>query len=911
MVAGPVGTGRSALLNAVAAMAARSDATVLWARAALMERTFAYGVARQLLEPALRDVPTAGSEKWIAEAGPAARTVPDDHGSRLDGIGDGAADHVIMHRLTGFLSAIGAERPLVLLVDDLQWADQPSLRWLGYLARRIDRLPVLMVSTIPDGDPRTEPQLTYDVISAASATLRPDPLGPAAIRAMAEASFAGAVSEDFVRACRDATGGSPLFLTTMLQCMVADALPPEAAIPAGTAASRPSPLRERLVGRLRDRLVACLRSQPSAVRETARALAILADPVDIEFVSRVAGLDQAGCAAAIRSLTDLGLLVPGGPPSVLNPIVRDVVEGSMTPAERESAHLRAARMLFRAEQPPERVAAQLLSVVSPLDLWALVSLRSGAEQAARRSEPELAARYLRRALLDCPWDTELRAHLLVDLAVAESALDQSSSMRHLAQAVPLLPTLRERAAAVVRISPTVAGPELLTDVLRQAAAELDDGDRELAVHVEARLRYRRMQESSASADAVARLGTLGPDPALDTPAERELVAVLLQSATDGAGSTATQVARQAIRVLAAQPPFLEHVHTALPLLVSVLFAADSVAEVESWLAAAERSGEHGGDVSRGLLRIEQAVVALGRGNLARAEALALEAYELADIDADETNAMYTAALASVAVEIRYRPLTERILRRYRWERTDRFGISSVLGMLRASLAVADGDLPAALSQLVETGRQWEDSGCLNPALYPWRTSVAQLQHRMGDTAAAIEQAERAHVAAVAWGAPATIGRALRVQGLVSQGRRAIGLLREARDVLSGSDNRLELARTRVLLGRRLQEGGNRAAAKELREGYRLAQECGAWWLTNEAGPNLDERAPGPQPVESAALTRAQRRVAELAADGRTNHEIAAVLEVTSRAVEKHLTSSYRKLGVPGRAGLVKALRPSS
>jgi DNA-binding CsgD family transcriptional regulator len=843
-----------------------------------------------------------------------------DHAARLDDLGDGKADHAVMQALTGLLGGIGAERPVVVLVDDLQWVDQPSLRWLGYLARRVDRLPVLMVSTIRDGDPWPEPGLTYDVTAAAPATLRPDRLGPTGIRAMAEASFAGGVGEEFVQACRDATGGSPLFLTAMLQCMVADALPPEAAFPAATATSRPSPLRERLVGRLRDRLVACLRSQSSAVRETARALAILADPVDIEFVSRVAGLDRAGCAAAIRSLTSLGLLVPGGPPSVLNPIMRDVVEGSMTPAEREAAHLRAARMLFRAEQPPERVAAQLLSVVSPLDPWALISLRAGAERTARRSEPELAARYLRRALLDCPWDTELRAHLLVDLAVAESALDQSSSVRHLAQAVPLLPTLRERAAAVVRISPTVTGPDLLLEVLRQAAAELGDSDRggdghtdrELAMGVEARLRYRRMQDPSAAADAVARLAELGPDPALDTPAERELVAVLLQSAAAGVGFPAPEVARQAIRVLAAQPPFPEHVHTALPLLVSALFAADSVAEVESWLeAAAERSGDHGGDFSRGLLRIEQAVVALGRGNLARAEALALEAYDLADIDADETNAMYTAALASVAVEIRYRPLTERILRRYRWERTDRFGISSVLGMLRASLAVADGDLPAALSQLVETGRQWEDAGCLNPALYPWRTSVAQLQHRMGDTAAAIGQAEKAYAAAAAWGAPATIGRALRVRGLISDGRRAIGLLREARDVLAGSDNRLELAKTRVLLGRRLQEAGDRTAAKELRAGHQLARECGAWWLTSEAGPHIDGPASWPRSVESAALTRAQRRVAELAADGHTNHEIAAALEVTSRAVEKHLTSSYRKLGVPGRAGLVKALRPSS
>ncbi|GID33225.1 ATP-binding protein [Paractinoplanes brasiliensis] len=886
VVGGPIGIGKSALLDAAAAAATGAGAVVLRARAAATERTFPYGVVRQLLEPPPRELP------------------------------DDAAHHTVMQTLTGVLDSIGADRPVVVLVDDLQWADQPSLRWLGYLARRLDRRRVLLVSTIPDGDPRPEPGLTYDVTAAAAGTLRPSPLGRDGIGAMAGAAFGGPVDERFVRACQEATAGNPLFLSTMLQCMVADALPPDAAYPAGVVTSGPSPLRERLVGRLRDRLVASLRWQPEAVRDTARALAILADEMDTELVGQVARLDRAGCAAAIRSLTGLGLLVRGGP-GVLNPIVRDAVEGSMTPAEREATHLRAARLMFRAEQPPERVAAQLLAVMSPLDAWALVSLRAAAAGAAQRYEPETAARYLRRALLDCPWDSELRAHLLVDLAVVESALDQSSSVRHLAQALPLLPTVRERAAAVARIAPTVAGPDMLLDVLRQGETELRgdggrDTDRELALRIEARLRYRRMQDPAAAVDAVTRLAGLGADPALDTPAERELVAVLLQSATDGVRLPAAEVARQANRILAAQPPFPEHVHTALPLLVSALFAADSVADAESWLeACVERSGDQGGDVSRGFLRIEQAVVALGRGDLGRAKALAVEAYDLADIDADETSGMYVAALALVAVEIRFRPLTDRILRRYRWERTDRFGMSSVLGMLRASLAVADGDLPAALSQLVETGRQWEDAGCLNPALYAWRTSVAQLQHRMGDTAAAHEQAEVAHAVAVAWGAPATLGRALRVRGLITEGRAAIGLLREARDVLTGSGNRLELARTRLLLGRRLEAAGDRAAAEELREGHLLARASGAWWLTSEAGPQADSQPSWPRPVENAALTRAERRVAELAADGHTNHEIAATLAVTSRAVEKHLTSSYRKLGVRGRAGLVKALRPST
>ena len=131
------------------------------------------------------------------------------------------------------------------------------------------------------------------------------------------------------------------------------------------------------------------------------------------------------------------------------------------------------------------------------------------------------------------------------------------------------------------------------------------------------------------------------------------------------------------------------------------------------------------------------------------------------------------------------------------------------------------------------------------------------------------------------------------------------------DALEHSPARLEHARALVDLGAALRRANRRAEARrELRTGLDLASRCGAWALAERARTELRAaggRSSDPGGEGAARLTASELRVAELAAGGQSNPEIAQALFVTRKTVETHLGRVYRKLGVAGRGDLARAL----
>jgi DNA-binding CsgD family transcriptional regulator len=152
---------------------------------------------------------------------------------------------------------------------------------------------------------------------------------------------------------------------------------------------------------------------------------------------------------------------------------------------------------------------------------------------------------------------------------------------------------------------------------------------------------------------------------------------------------------------------------------------------------------------------------------------------------------------------------------------------------------------------------------------------------------------------------------LRVAGLVEGGQQGLAHHEEAVEVLADSPAKLEHAKARAELGAALRRANRRAEAREqLRHAVELATICGAGPLVAHAETEL--LATGARPrriflhgVES--LTPSERRVAEMAAEGPTNREIAQALFVTPKTVEVHLSSVYRKLGISSRSQLAEAL----
>jgi DNA-binding CsgD family transcriptional regulator len=225
-------------------------------------------------------------------------------------------------------------------------------------------------------------------------------------------------------------------------------------------------------------------------------------------------------------------------------------------------------------------------------------------------------------------------------------------------------------------------------------------------------------------------------------------------------------------------------------------------------------------------------------------------------------------------------------------------------LARGRLRLAQGRVDDAVDDLRECGRR-------APGLLPWRSLLAHALLEQGQSTKAWRLAADELARARRFGAPRAIGVALRAAARAAGGDDEIRLLREATEVLDGSEAQLERARAHATLGAALRRAGEVHEAREaLRAALDLAHGCGATVLERRTLTEL--RAAGARPrrlrvTGTAALTGSERRIAELAAAGHRNREIAETLVVTLATVEYHLRHTYRKLGIAGRAELGTAL----
>jgi DNA-binding CsgD family transcriptional regulator len=243
---------------------------------------------------------------------------------------------------------------------------------------------------------------------------------------------------------------------------------------------------------------------------------------------------------------------------------------------------------------------------------------------------------------------------------------------------------------------------------------------------------------------------------------------------------------------------------------------------------------------------------------------------------------------------------------------------SRLPLLRAGavVAVAHGDHQTALADAVALGETLAAYGHSNPAFsYPsWRSLAAQAQFGLGRTDEALRLIREDVTQARAWGAPRTLGRALRMLGVLEGAETGLERLREAVGLLEHSPARLEHAYALADLGGALRRANRRTEARQpLRRALEVAHQCGAMLLAEHAHEELV--AAGARPRRRVlkgvdALTPSERRIAAMAADGLSNRDIAQALFVTLRTVEMHLSQAFRKLDISTRTQLPGALAAS-
>jgi len=206
------------------------------------------------------------------------------------------------------------------------------------------------------------------------------------------------------------------------------------------------------------------------------------------------------------------------------------------------------------------------------------------------------------------------------------------------------------------------------------------------------------------------------------------------------------------------------------------------------------------------------------------------------------------------------------------------------------------------------GEVEEAFGIVNPVLAPWRSALARCLVALGEQREAERLVSVELKRARRYGAPRPLGIALAADGIL---RRDRSLLGEATALAEAAGDRLGLCRVLIWQGRALRLARRPKEARgPLGKAAALAARLGAVALAEEAATELAATGTSRQAVTGLhrSLTARECRIAELAADGLRNKEIAARLTLSVRTVESHLARAYRKLDVAGRRELAAALR---
>ena len=896
LVEGDAGIGKTSVLTEAAGLSRSLGCTVLSARGGVLEQTHGYGIVRQLLE--------GQSERLVGAAALAAPALGLDSQVEGDALGT-------MYGLYWLVTALADERPTVLLVDDAQWADPESLQWLAFLATRSEGLPLAILAAIRLGEP-DGPYGLLDLLATqpVAQTVRLLPLTASATAALMSRTFGSEVDSALAAACHEQTGGNPWLIDALCRELIAEGHSAGPQAVARLADLVPDAVAR--VTRLR------LERQSADAVALARALSILGSSARLHDAAQLAELSDPAAAAAMDELIAARLLEPDSEPRFVHPLVRDVIYDDLPAARRAADHKRAARLLDSYGVPAERIAAHLLASAPSGDPWVVERLRSAATAERSRGAAAAAASLLARAVAEPP-PAGVRAALLCELGSARMLTADLTAADALREALATAADASDHARAAVLL-----GRLLLFAGDGRGAAEVLTPAAEAASEDEVRLTLETALVAAAHSDLTLRDIAAELTPRLRASIGRPTRASQLAEgvlAYDAAirGDSAAETIELARNALAGGRLVEEAIDEAESYIVpmSMLAISDALDEAEAaYAAVAERLRGRGHVVAFATVCAMRSWTSYLLGDLADAELHARDALALI---AGPVTMMAPAGFARghLAATLLRRGQTAEAAEllgdpeqlsasSLTWDRNNLY----VAGLL----AYADGRPGDASRWLLRCGELHEQHGILNPAFSQWRSAAALALARLGDSSRAAELAAEELSLAQRFGAARSIGVSLRSSGIVAGGDEGVARLEESVATLRKSPAVLERAESLVSLGALLRRAGRRADARPaLSEGLEIAVRCGAVPLAETAREELIAAGSRPRSVlrqGADALTPSERRVANMAAEGLSNPEIAQRLFITRATVESHLHSAYRKLGIRSRDRLADALEGS-
>jgi DNA-binding CsgD family transcriptional regulator len=898
------GLGKTRLLGEARTLGSEAGLSVLAGRATELERDFPFALVRQLLAAEIAGL-SDGERERVFEGATAARGAL---GMEEDA---GAPDtFAVLHALYWVTAALAERNPLLLAVDDTHTADVASLDYLGFLLPRLEELSVLLVVTArPD---ESDPAGSFRRVMA-DPVVRLMPLAP--LSAEASAILLGEELEaepapPFTAACFEASGGNPFLLRELSRSAVQRGMEPLAENAEQVGELVPERVAHTVMARI-DRL-------PTEAAAVARSLAVLGDRSDLRLVAELAGIDPESAAAAADSLRGGAILDPQPLMRFVHPLVRSAVYADIPAGERGQRHAEAAKALRRVGASPEQIATQLLVSEPQGGAAAVETLVEAGERALASGAPRSAVAYLSRALREPP-SPELRTSVLGPLITASLRAADHAALASIEADVRAemdrQPSLRvEWAIDLATLMALGARFEEAGSLLRKAIEiAVDRGEVEKAFQFEAQLRTIGMMGLSQPEVNLDRYRDQ-----IDPEAPGGRLAAALEAGSAAAGGKAGAAADAAKRALGEDGAlFAEELDfTAPTLVIFTLLVSDEFEEAQRGARQALSFAlERGATNEISLARALNGLVSWLGGDLSAAEADLRQGIELARLAGlPPVILMFAPLLVDVLVQRdELQAAAAELEALGALDGAQLPPIPTFLGIFLArghwlfekgdyEAAIADFDRVATLADSVGFGG--------GPALMVTAFAVPALL-ALGRREEAEEWAAGALDTAEQWGPPPGVGGVLAAMAATRSGEERIEMLEEAVRLLDGSLLRASHMAALYDLGVALRRQGRRAEARvPLREAIDLARRRGAVLIARRASEELQatgEKVRSYAPIGAESLTPSERRVAELAASGMTNRQIAQSLFVTVKTVEAHLSAAYDKLDIESRRQLPAAL----
>ncbi|CAM3222396.1 AAA family ATPase [Nocardioides dubius] len=902
-VLGPPGIGKSTLLAAASARA--TEDVALWqASARELEATAPFAVVRDLLGGPVAALADEERRRLAEGPGRWALALVSEQDAGPDAIAP--SDPGQMTRSLLVLAEALLAGPTLVVVDDLQWADAPSLGFLLRLLEQTTRRPlgILLAGREVAASGRGA-ELAALLADPRLPQVRPALLSPEAVARVLGERLGQEVSPEVVAASVEVTDGNPFLVVELARLLARD----------DRGALEPAAVRELVPRRVVDVVVHRLVALGAAEQALAHGVAVLGG-ASVRLVADVADLTTAEVERAADRLREAGLLDAGARLRFRHALLSTAVGETIAPGALAALRRRAAQVLVREPEGLHRAAGQLLHVEGIGDGEAVQTLLRAAAAALESGAPREATTLLARALAEPP-SAEQRPEVQYRLGLAEMRAGDPACVGDLAAAAETLPQPAERAQAALALAMAYNFAGAYAESVKVLEAALRDLDptADLALVVEAGLVSAALQLPDQVIRArelvAARAGLRGT-----TTGERLLLShrAAIGNASSRPVAEVVTAALQAIGDGAHDLHPEAHEWTLVRLqLAAAGRYADVVESCRRWDPEVDRSGSILGKVAICFVR---GFAALWSGELARAEsdfgaciALVREHGGGEIAAAIATSALAEALLAQgrnaeavalVPVEV---PVSEA-------------SFNGSINLLRARglVLLALGDAEGALRALADCRERQALIALDNPPWCAWRVPMIAAHWQRGERDQARRLLDEDLAQAEARTDPLQRGIALRWAARLGDAGAddEIATLRASVAALERTEAVLELQVSRIELGAALRRAGQRREASTwLLLGRAEADACGAAALVRQANAELAAAGSRPRRMAvngQAALTASESRVCRLAARGLSNREIAQQLVVSPKTVEAHLSRGYRKLGVTRRDQLAAALR---